>query len=142
MLEYPLSFKKIKASDAFFGVINLGFGLSLNALIKIAGIDVPSAVFDWSISGKEEREKMREKGRQAKKRLREILRHGASQPHGLILSPLHPDDPVGGGVVIGEVKYVYAQDLCNYQAGQKPWTGWKSVGAQLVSEELATWSVE
>ena len=123
MYEYKFRTNRVIDGDTVDGTIDLGFGIYAKKRVRLIGIDAPE------IRTKDKATK--EKGRLAKKRLTALLRHGQKQAEGLIITTTL--DKTGKfGRVLGDIKYKYAEDPYG------PWIGWKSVGEQLIEEELAT----
>jgi hypothetical protein len=133
--EYKFTFTKVVLGDTVEGKIHLGFGISVDSKVSLAGVESYSTRLDYSVSDKKERARRRDLGLKTKRRLREILHHGASQTEGLYIK-IFSDPQVFLPNVIGDIKYIYARDLYNHQPGQDPWIGWKGVSAQLLEEEL------
>ena len=135
MYEYKFKFTKVIDGGTVDGIIDLGFGIFLSKRIKLAGINAPNFRLQSSIKDLKERYKERDRGLNSKKRLKEILQHGSKQPEGLFVETFL-DNKNEHGIIFGDIKYVYAKDLYNYQIGEKAWTGWKSCSQQLLDEGL------
>ena len=135
MSEYKFTFTKVVLGDTVEGKIHLGFGISLDSKVSLAGVESYSTRLDYSVSEKKERIRRRDLGLKAKKRLKEILNYGAAQVEGLYIK-IFSDPQAFPTNIIGDIKYIYARDLYNHQPGQDPWVGWKGVSAQLLQEEL------
>lgn len=137
MFEYKFKVKRVVDGDTVDGIIDLGFGVQLHERVRLLGIDAPETFLQKSIKDPEERKAEKERGLKAKKRLKEILAHGAKQPEGLHIETFL-DKKGKYGRILGEIKYIYARDLHNADPNHKPWVGWQSVSQQLIREELVT----
>ena len=135
MYEYTLSSAKAASGDTVDGLIDLGFGIFVRAEIRLAGIIAPLPRLDKSISDRDDRLAFKKRGLKALKRLKELLLAGQKEPEGLVVQTF----TAGNGCppsVTGDIKYIYARDLYNFQPGESPWVGWKSIATQLLQEEL------
>lgn len=135
MYQYHFTFTRVIDGDTVDGVIDLGFGVSLKERIRLYGINAPETRLQSSIKDKQKRIEEKQKGLVAKKRLIELLKHGASQPEGLLIETFL-DKKGKYGRVLGDIKYIYARDLYNNQPNAKPWVGYKSISEQLLEENL------
>jgi len=136
MYEYKFKFCRVIDGDTVDGVIDLGFGVSLKERVRLYGINAPEIRLQKSIKNLEDRKLEKERGLKAKKRLTELLKHGAAQPEGLYINTFL-DKKGKYGRVLGDIKYVYAKDLYNSQPNSKPWIGWQSISLKLLEEDLA-----
>lgn len=135
MYQYNFTFTRVIDGDTVDGTIDLGFGILLKERIRLFGIDAPEVRLQRSIKDPEKRREEKQKGLLAKKRLNELLIHGAKQPGGLLIETFL-DKKGKYGRVLGDIKYIYARDLYNNQPDAKPWTGYKSISQQLLEESL------
>ena len=135
MYEYKFHLKRVVDGDTVDGIIDLGFGVKLHQRVRLLGIDAPETFLQKSIKDRGDRKAEKERGLTAKRRLKEILAHGAKQPEGLHIETFL-DKKGKYGRVLGEIKYVYAKDLYNNREGCKPWVGWQSASKQLLDEGL------
>jgi micrococcal nuclease len=135
MYEYSFKFTRVVDGDTVDGIIDLGFGVSLSERIRLYGIDAPETRLQRSIKDYEERVLEKKKGLKAKSRLLELLKHGSSQPEGLIIQTFL-DKKGKYGRILGDIKYIYARDLYNNKPDSKPWVGYKSISQQLLEESL------
>lgn len=138
MYEYKLKVSRVIDGDTVDGVIDLGFGVMLAQRIRLAGINAPEVRLQKSIEDASERAQEKKKGLEAKSRLKALIKEGEKQPEGLYIQTFL-DKKGKYGRILGDIKYVYARDLFNMKPGSKPWTGWKSINAQLVEEGLASY---
>lgn len=138
MYEYKFTALRVLDGSSILGSIDLGFNVHLQRRVKLAGISCPAPRLDYSIADPKERAEVREKGLKARSRARELVKEGGRQPEGLILQSFHDKD-LASGYACGDVKFIYARDLFNYNPHSRPWIGWKSLGAALVQEGLATY---
>jgi micrococcal nuclease len=135
MYEYKFKLRRVVDGDTVDGVIDLGFGVSLNERVRLIGINAPETRLQKSIKDPQERAAEKEKGLKAKARLKALLKEGSGQPEGLYIKTfLNKTGKYGR--VLGDIKYVYARDLFNMKQGHDPWVGWKSVNTQLLQEGL------
>jgi len=123
MYEYKFKFNRVIDGDTVDGTIDLGFGIQAKKRIRLVGINAPET------RTRDQEEK--KKGKEAKKRLAVLLRHGQKQAEGLVITT-SLDKTGKFGRVLGDIKYKYAEDPYG------PWVGWKSINEQLVEEGLAT----
>jgi micrococcal nuclease len=135
MYQYKFKVLKVIDGDTVDGIIDLGFGILLKERIRLLGIDAPEIRLQKSIKNKKDRLAEKQKGLQAKKRLKELLSHGSKQPEGLLIETIL-DKKGKFGRVLGDIKYIYARDLYNDKQGSKPWVGYKSISQQLLEENL------
>lgn len=135
MYQYKFKFTKVIDGDTVDGVIDLGFGILLKERIRLHGIDAPEIRLQKSIKDKKQRDLEKQKGLFAKTRLKELLICGSQQPEGLLIETFL-DKKGKFGRVLGDIKYVYARDLHNYNQNSKPWVGYKSICQQLLEEGL------
>ena len=135
MYEYKFKFLRVVDGDTVDGVIDLGFNVSLRERVRLYGINAPETRLQRSIKDVKERQAEKERGLKAKARLKELLTEAEKQPEGLYIETFL-DKKGKYGRVLGDIRYVYARDLHNNQPGEKPWIGWKSIGAQLLQEGL------
>jgi len=135
MYQYHFTFTRVIDGDTVDGVIDLGFGVSLKERIRLYGINAPETRLQSSIKDKQKRIEEKQKGLVAKKRLIELLKHGSSQPEGLLIETFL-DKKGKYGRILGDIKYIYARDLYNNQPNAKPWVGYKSISEQLLEESL------
>ena len=135
MYQYHFTFTRVIDGDTVDGVIDLGFGVSLKERIRLYGIKAPETRLQSSIKDKQKRIEEKQKGLVAKKRLIELLKHGSSQPEGLLIETFL-DKKGKYGRILGDIKYIYARDLYNNQPNAKPWVGYKSISEQLLEESL------
>ena len=135
MYEYKFKFLRVIDGDTVDGVIDLGFNVSLKERVRLYGINAPETRLQRSIKDTKERQAEKERGLKAKARLKEILTEAEKQPEGLYIETFL-DKKGKYGRILGDIKYVYARDLHNNKPGEKPWVGWKSIGAQLLQERL------
>ena len=135
MYEYKFKFLRVVDGDTVDGVIDLGFNVSLKERVRLYGINAPETRLQRSIKDIKERQAEKERGLKAKSRLKELLTEAEKQPEGLYIETFL-DKKGKYGRVLGDIRYVYARDLYNNQPGEKPWVGWKSIGAQLLQEGL------
>lgn len=135
MYEYKFKFLRVVDGDTVDGVIDLGFNVSLKERVRLYGINAPETRLQRSIKDVKERQAEKERGLKAKARLKELLTEAEKQPEGLYIETFL-DKKGKYGRVLGDIRYVYARDLHNNQPGEKPWVGWKSIGAQLLQEGL------
>ena len=135
MYQYKFKVLKVIDGDTVDGTIDLGFGILLKERIRLLGIDAPEIRLQKSIKNKKDRLAEKQKGLQAKKRLKELLSHGSKQPEGLLIETIL-DKKGKFGRVLGDIKYIYARDLYNDKQGSKPWVGYKSISQQLLEENL------
>ena len=138
MYEYKLKVSRVIDGDTVDGVIDLGFGVMLAQRIRLAGINAPEVRLQRSIEDASERAQEKKKGLESKSRLKALIKEGEKQPEGLYIQTFL-DKKGKYGRILGDIKYVYARDLFNMKPGSKPWTGWKSINAQLVEEGLASY---
>lgn len=135
MYEYKFKFLRVVDGDTVDGVIDLGFNISLKERVRLYGINAPETRLQRSIKDIKERQAEKERGLKAKARLKELLTEAEKQPEGLYIETFL-DKKGKYGRILGDIRYVYARDLHNNQPGEKPWVGWKSIGAQLLQEGL------
>ena len=135
MYEYKVKFLRVVDGDTVDGVIDLGFNVSLRERVRLYGINAPETRLQRSIKDIKERQAEKERGLKAKARLKELLAEAEKQPEGLYIETFL-DKKGKYGRILGDIRYVYARDLHNNQPGEKPWVGWKSIGAQLLQEGL------
>lgn len=135
MYQYHFAFTRVIDGDTVDGIIDLGFGVSLKERIRLYGINAPETRLQSSIKDKQKRLEEKQKGLVAKKRLIELLKHGSSQPEGLLIETFL-DKKGKYGRILGDIKYIYARDLYNNQPNAKPWVGYKSISEQLLEESL------
>lgn len=135
MYEYKFKLTKVIDGDTVDGIIDLGFGICLRERIRLAGINAPETRLQTSIKNIKDRYAEKDKGLKAKSRLKELLKIGSKQPEGLIIETFL-DNKGKFGRILGDIKYIYAKDLHNYQLNSKPWVGWKSISHQLLEENL------
>jgi micrococcal nuclease len=135
MYEYKFKFLRVIDGDTVDGVIDLGFNVSLKERVRLYGINAPETRLQRSIKDIKERQAEKKRGLKAKSRLKEILAEAEKQPEGLYIETFL-DKKGKYGRILGDIRYVYARDLYNNQPGEKPWVGWKSIGAQLLQEGL------
>ena len=135
MYEYKFKFLRVVDGDTVDGVIDLGFNVSLKERVRLYGINAPETRLQRSIKDIKERQAEKERGLKAKARLKELLTEAEKQPEGLYIETFL-DKKGKYGRILGDIRYVYARDLHNNQPGEKPWVGWKSIGAQLLQEGL------
>lgn len=135
MYEYKFKLVRVIDGDTVDGIIDLGFGVSLKERVRLAGINAPETRLQKSIKDKKDRIAEKQKGLEAKRRLNELLIHGAKQPEGLIIQTFL-DKKGKYGRVLGDIKYIYARDLYNDKPDAKPWVGYKSISQQLLEEGL------
>jgi micrococcal nuclease len=137
MHQYHFTFTRVIDGDTVDGIIDLGFGVSLKERVRLYGINAPETRLQSSIKDKQKRIKEKQKGLVAKKRLIELLKHGSSQPEGLLIKTFL-DRKGKYGRILGDIKYIYARDLYNNQPNAKPWVGYKSISEQLLEESLVS----
>ena len=135
MYEYKFKPLRVIDGDTVDGMIDLGFNVSLKERIRLYGINAPETRLQASIKNMKERYAEKDRGLKAKARLKELLAEAKKQPEGLYIETFL-DKKGKYGRILGDIKYVYARDLHNNQPGEKPWVGWKSLGAQLLQEGL------
>lgn len=135
MYQYHFKFCRVIDGDTVDGTIDLGFGISLKERIRLVGIDAPEVRLQRAIKNQKERIAEKERGLQAKARLKELLVFGANQPEGLIIETFL-DKKGKYGRILGDIKYIYARDLYNDKPDAKPWIGYKSISQQLLEEGL------
>jgi micrococcal nuclease len=135
MYEYKFKFLRVVDGDTVDGVIDLGFNVSLKERVRLYGINASETRLQRSIKDVKERRAEKERGLKAKARLKELLTEAEKQPEGLYIETFL-DKKGKYGRILGDIRYVYARDLYNNQPGEKPWVGWKSIGAQLLQEGL------
>lgn len=135
MYEYKFKPLRVIDGDTVDGMIDLGFNVSLKERVRLYGINAPETRLQRSIKDVKERRAEKERGLKAKARLKELLTEAEKQPEGLCIETFL-DKKGKYGRILGDIKYVYARDLHNNQPGEKPWVGWKSLGAQLLQEGL------
>lgn len=116
--KYRLKSQRVINSVSIEGVLDLGFNFFKKCRITLCGV-APS---EDPATRKE-----------AKKRLRELLKEGQSHPDGLFVKTFYEGE---GRPLLGEILYVYARDLHNADPNSQPWVGWSSVNSQLASENL------
>jgi micrococcal nuclease len=126
---------RVVDGDTVDGVIDLGFNVSLKERVRLYGINASETRLQRSIKDVKERRAEKERGLKAKARLKELLTEAEKQPEGLYIETFL-DKKGKYGRILGDIRYVYARDLYNNQPGEKPWVGWKSIGAQLLQEGL------
>ena len=135
MYEYPFIPVKVINGHTVKGVIDLGFSVKVHKTIELMGVKAPLPRLDPSISDKDERQKAKVRGKEAKERLRLLLKEGLLHPEGLIIETFF-EKRQKRTKIMGDIKYIYARDLYNFKEGHKPWIGWKRIGNQLLIEEL------
>ena len=135
MYEYKFKFTRVVDGDTVDGVVDLGFGILLKERVRLYGINAPETRLQKSITDLKERKLEKNKGLKVKARLKEMLKHGQEQPEGLFITTFL-DKKGKYGRILGDIKYIYARDLCNFKEGSKPWVGWKSISSQLLEEKL------
>lgn len=135
MYEYKFKLIRVVDGDTVYGDIDLGFGIAYRQRVRLLGVYAPETFLQKSIKDIGDRRLEKERGLKAKKRLREILKHGAKQPEGLYIETV-VGQKGNYEQVLGDIKYVYAKDLYNNKEGSKPWVGWQSVSKQLLNEDL------
>lgn len=135
MYQYKFKFTKVIDGDTVDGAIDLGFGVTLKERIRLYGIDAPETRLQKSIKDKKQREIEKQRGLAAKIRLKELLISGSRQPEGLLIETFL-DKKGKFGRILGDIKYIYARDLHNFNSSSKPWVGYKSICKQLLEEGL------
>jgi len=135
MYEYKFKVLRVIDGDTVDGIIDLGFNVLLKERVRLYGINAPETRLQRSIKDIKERKLEKTRGLKAKDRLKQILTDAEKQPEGLYIETFL-DKKGKYGRVLGDIKYVYARDLHNNQPNEKPWVGWKSIGAQLLQEGL------
>lgn len=134
MYTYKLKVNRVIDGDTVDGTIDLGFNILIKQRIRLFGINAPETRLQKSIKNLDERIKEKENGIKAKNRLKELLKEGDSHPEGLFVETFLLKGKYGR--LLGDIKYIYARDLNNFQENEKPWIGWKSISSKLLEEGL------